>query len=296
MALPALLTQILIDNPLALWALTDPAGSTSAADINPTEFGPTFPGTPANVTFGAAGPVSGLTAASFNGSSSDVSIPYSSFLAPSGPWSIEVMFNCSSLPSANAGLLEARLSTTAGMALLLSSGGALLGLVGQGAGQTQLTGPTVGTGGWHIACLTYDGAAARLLMDGTLRVGPTTMTYARNSSQAIHLGRNIGGAIFFNGLLAFGSMYNYRLLDSQHANHYNAWQQAASEYYLPFPTGFQPWDVAGFGSIDAWYTENYQGGGFGQLPPLRQDVIVGLVAGSPPTKYWALPSAVNPLG
>jgi len=294
-ALPALLTQMMLDHPIGLWALTDLAGSSVAADINPTETGPRSPGTPTSVVFGANGaPISGLTSASFNGTTSHIAVPFSPALAPA-VFTLETLFFVNANPSTTRCLFSTeQLDDSRGAKLLMDANGTLyLQLNGEG----QASGVAAPLSNWHHLVGTYDGSNASLFRDGNLIGGPNAMGFLPNTNGAIQIGCNGDGAnAFFPGLLFGCSLYNYALTPAQIANHYNAWQQATPEFYVPFPSGFQPWDVAGFGSINAWYTENYQGGGFGSPPTLRQSTIVGLVTGNPNIKYWALPSAINPLG
>ncbi len=164
--LPALVTQsydtaVAADAPSAWWKLADAAGSASAADSS----GNGHAGTPANVTFGAAGPLimtAAETAAGFGGTSSKVDTAYN----PAGltALSLEAWVNLQGVtPASSSRILADRhhiAATWDGASILLYVDGALA------AGPAAFTGPvTAGTANTGIG---YNPVYAGDWLNGTL--------------------------------------------------------------------------------------------------------------------------------
>lgn len=307
MAQMAYLTQVMLDHPVALWALTDAVGAGVAADINPTEFNPINPGTPhGTVTFGQAGPVSGLTAALFGGASGDgIQVPSAPVLnGGAAALSIEFLMKSTSVlvdqsicEKWGTGWAGGPSAATYPYVIRAGSGGIGIsrydGIHNPGVGAGALS-----DGAWHHVVFTGDGSTLRAYTAGAFVTSqPDTTVGSVANTDPVTLGNRGGGGHGWPGTLFGFAVYNYTLSAAQIAAHYAAWQAPAAEIYVPFPRNFQPWDIAAsFGGLAAWYTECYQGGGLGTVPTVGKDVIVALAPGSPAIKYWAYPSAINPAG
>lgn len=303
MTLPAYVTQVLLDAPSGLWLLADAAGAAVAADSNPCLGGPRNAGTVhATVTFGSSGPVTGLTAAIFDGVSGYVDVPFNPVLNPP-VWSVETLLNFAVNPGSNAAIYDCRPANSganaAGFMLAVDiNGHALFITDAANQSQSQIGGSTALSGAWHHMVGTYDGANGRLYVDGSLIAGPTAMLYTPNPSHDGGIAHNwLGGTAFFAASLFAVAVYANTLSGLQVANHYNAWQQANQEIYVPLLPGIQPWAVPSFVSgISGWTGEVYAGGGFGTPPALGALIAEAVQIASPTYKYWILDSAVNPLG
>ncbi len=178
--LPALVTQsydtaVAADAPSAWWKLADAAGSASAADSS----GNGHAGTPANVTFGAAGPLimtAAETAAGFGGTSSKVDTAYN----PAGltALSLEAWVNLQGVTPASSSRILADSHTdvdNAGFQLYLDTLHPKVNL-GNGTSAVTVFAAPVPVTGWHHIAATWDGASILLYVDGALAAGPAAFT------------------------------------------------------------------------------------------------------------------------
>jgi RHS repeat-associated protein len=230
------------------WPLSDSAGPLAHDVVGSAanSASPRPPATYSNVTLGAAGPTGFAdgTAASFNGSTSQVSVP-GGYFAGTGGESAEVWFKT----TATGTLLSSATGPTGGqpMSLYLAAaagGSCLVGSVGNttvnapifGACSTSLT--SVADGNWHQAVLTVgpspqiplqgSSQTATLYVDGK-SIGTATISSKPTQSATgytVNLGNGSHGA--FNGSLADASIYTSTLSATTITGHYDALQNQIS--------------------------------------------------------------------
>jgi RHS repeat-associated protein len=191
---------VLDGGPRDYWQLGEASGSTTAADEVDVNLG-TTDGTYNNVTLGAAGPLadSGETAASFNGTSSYVSLP-NDLITDSTDVSVGLWFKAAS--STTSGVLFAYQSAPLSAsnsgdhepALYIGGNGELYGEFWNGSVDPIHTSASVDDGKWHYAVLTASSNTQSLYLDGA-QVGSAL------SGQIDQLNNNLDlvGAGFWNG-------------------------------------------------------------------------------------------------
>jgi len=157
------------------WQLGDASGSASAADEVDANLGTTG-GTYSNVTLGSAGPLAGSTetAASFNGTSSSVSLP-ANLIADQDYESVGVWFKAASSTASGVlvGYQADALSNSSGNsaardpALYVGGNGELYGELWNGSIDPMHSSVNVDDGNWHYAVLTGSATSQSLWLDGT---------------------------------------------------------------------------------------------------------------------------------
>jgi RHS repeat-associated protein len=221
-------TAVLNSNPTSYFRLNDATGSTAAANQIPVNDMTTVdpPATEFNTTLGVPGPVPGVTATSFNGTSSWIPLD--------GTWcTTSVVSSCKTIPStgrvngssslgvsmwfkttATSGILfgltsavPSGASTVNEPLLWIASNGHLDGF---GGATTTMTSPAaVNNGAWHQAVLI---AGSALYVDG-VKVATSTTGFSPPSSAMALLGAGTTSNGFtsswqyFNGSLADVSIY-----------------------------------------------------------------------------------------
>jgi RHS repeat-associated protein len=169
-------SAVLDAGPRNYWQLGDASGSASAADEVDVNLG-TTDGTYSGVTLGAPGPLAGSseTAASFNGTSSYVSLPTNVVSDQSyvsiGLWfkaasstASGVLFSYSADPITNSsGNSAAHVP-----ALYVGGNGELYGELWNGSADPMHSSVSVDDGNWHYAVLTGSATSQSLWLDGTL--------------------------------------------------------------------------------------------------------------------------------
>jgi RHS repeat-associated protein len=168
-------SAVLDSGPRSYWQLGDAPGSASAADEVDANLG-TTDGTYSNVTLGAAGPLAGSTetAASFNGTSSYVSLP-ANLIADQNDVSVGVWFKAASSTASGvlfgyqADALSNSSGDTAAMdpALYVGGNGELYGELWNGSVDPMSSSVNVDDGSWHYAVLTGSATSQSLWLDGT---------------------------------------------------------------------------------------------------------------------------------
>lgn len=168
-------TAVAADAPSAWWKLADAPGSVTAADSS----GNGHTGTPANVTFGAAGPLimtPAETAAGFNAASGKVDTAYN----PSGltSLSLEAWVNLQGVtPSASPRIIANSHTDVdnAGFQLYLDTLHPKVNL-GNGTSSVTVFASPLPVAGWHHIAATWDGASILLYVDGLPAAGPAAFT------------------------------------------------------------------------------------------------------------------------
>jgi len=164
------MTSVLNSAPRTYWQLGDASGTTAVDEVD-DNLG-TTDGTYNNVTLGSVtGPLAGSTetAASFNGTSSSVSLP-NDLVTDGTDVSIGLWFKAASSASGVLFSADAQsLSAAAGNhepVLYIGSNGELYGEFWNGSVDPIHTSTSVDDGNWHYAVLTADGSSQSLYLDG----------------------------------------------------------------------------------------------------------------------------------
>ena len=168
-------SAVLDSAPRSYWQFGDASGSASAADEVDANLG-TTDGTYANVTLGAPGLLAGSseTAASFNGTSSSVSLP-ANLLSDQNYVSVGIWFKAANSTASGVlfGYQADALSNSAGNnaphvpALYVGGNGRLYGELWNGSVDPMVSPASVDDGNWHYAVLTGSGTSQALWLDGT---------------------------------------------------------------------------------------------------------------------------------
>ena len=166
---------MLDSGPRSYWQLGEPSGSAGAADEVDANLG-TTDGTYTNVTLGAPGPLAGSseTAASFNGTSSSVTLP-ANLLADQSYTSVGIWFKAANSTASGVlfGYQADALSNSAGNnaphvpALYVGGNGKLYGELWNGSVNPMVSPASVNDGKWHYAVITGSGTSQALWLDGT---------------------------------------------------------------------------------------------------------------------------------
>ena len=175
------MTSVLNSAPRTYWQLGDASGTTAVDEVD-DNLG-TTDGTYNNVTLGSVtGPLAGSTetAASFNGTSSSVSLP-NDLVTDGTDETIGLWFKAAS-STASGVLFNAAaesLSADAGNrdpVLYIGSNGELYGEFWNGSVDPIHTSSSVDDGNWHYAVLTADGSSQSLYLDGAQVGSPLSGT------------------------------------------------------------------------------------------------------------------------
>lgn len=169
-------SAVLDSGPRSYWQFGEASGATSAADEVDANLG-TTDGTYSNATLGAAGPLAGSseTAAGFDGTSSDVTLP-ANLITDGTNVTVELWFKAGT--STASGVLfayaaDALTSSTGNTdhhdpALYVGSNGYLYGEFYNGSINPIHTNASVDDGNWHYAVLSANSTTQSLYLDGTL--------------------------------------------------------------------------------------------------------------------------------
>lgn len=168
-------SSVLDAGPRSYWQLGDPSGSTGATDEVDTNLGTTG-ASYQNVTLEAAGPLAGSsqTAASFNGTSSSVSLP-ANLIEDQTYLSVGLWFKAGNATASGVlfgyqadALTNANGNTDPHVpALYVGGNGKLYGQLSTGSIQPMASSVNVADGNWHYAVLNGSGTSQTLWLDGT---------------------------------------------------------------------------------------------------------------------------------
>jgi RHS repeat-associated protein len=224
---------VLADQPVGYWRLNEQSGTT-ANDSSGNSLAGTY--TSIGAGLGADGALSGCdpsnSAASFNGSSSYVSVPNASQLDIGGPSTVEAWFKGpGSAPSANEYLVNR--GSPYDYIVYIDTGGHVAFQADTSAGALifNFSGSTVVTGGgWYHLAATWDGSTARIFINGALDASKTASGTPNTGAGGLYVGRADSAASnYVNGTVDEVAVYNKALTPTQVATHY----QAALGAFIP---------------------------------------------------------------
>lgn len=225
-------TTVLEDNPVGYWRLGESSG-TAAANIG--SLGDVGNGTYANITLGTTGALVGdaNTAASFNGTSSTVMVPFNNMLN-STVFSIELWVNPSTAAPANymAPVNSRVTSSYQGYTFYAppnSTNSQWQFWTGNGSVWHFLSGPLLMANQWAHLVGTYDGTNMSFYVNGTQRA-TAPVVFVPNSSSALQVG--VGGMplaprYYFGGSIDELAAYTNALSPARVLAHYLAGQSTS---------------------------------------------------------------------
>lgn len=205
--------MILRDGALDYWPMGD-AGPATIVDSGPGGHNVTAS---ANASFGASGPVSGVTAIQFaTNNSVSGSISISGLTA----FSMEAWVNMGGLGAAGVVL-----TMTAGKqtSISLSAGGAVsIGFIVNNVTKAWTSVGAIALTGWHhIAVIWTTGETAKLYIDGVFdSESNVALSGVLNTYSTIYLGSSSGSTPFLQGYLGQVALYNLKLSAAQVSAHY----------------------------------------------------------------------------
>ena len=157
------------------------------------------------------------TAALFNGTSGNVSVPATSTLNVGDTFSIEAWVKRGSTGGSSAQTIAAK--QTGAWALAFSTANQLELLSGTSTVIAKSTTAITDTTGWHYVVATKSGSTVHLYIDGTDVTGTITNSTLTNNTSPLQIGEN-GTSAFLNGTLEEVALYNAALTASQVQGHY----------------------------------------------------------------------------
>jgi hypothetical protein len=231
---------VLLDVPMAYYRLDESSGST-AQDISGNALNGTYIG---GVTLGTGGALYGDpdTAATFNGSTGEVSLPTLNFVGL--PYSIEAWIKTSSLAATQV------FAYVQGIFCIIDTTGRFrLGVTGGGA--IASTNGTIAVNTWYHLVATYNATTgiSTIYING---VNITNGTPGTVTAGLVSVIGNDTSTDWFNGVIDEVAIYNFPLTDAQVLRHYNAGIGTYNTVKLPgkqqtsglqsFPTAFDRYD------------------------------------------------------
>lgn len=304
-------TTVIDAGPRDYWRLSDPAGTTTAADqmlINENTLNGTYTTTSMAGTPG--GPLSdGLTSATFNGSTGAVSLP-SNLINATTYLSIGLWFKTTStatgtlVSTGNSPPGTASPSSAATPLLYVGSDGKLHGHFWNGAASGITSTASVNDGGWHYVVLTGAGNTQSLYLDGS-PVGSPLSGQIANSDPLDMIGAGVynnngwpaapSGTTwnYFTGQIAEVAYYTHPLTATVIAAQWSAaGHQANLLTSITRPSGKIDTTVAYHTSDDTVDHLTDINGGTWTIGPASvtgsSQTYAGAVMGSAPQDYWRL--------
>ncbi|MFJ5543624.1 LamG-like jellyroll fold domain-containing protein [Micromonospora chalcea] len=304
---------VLNSDPYAFWRLNDATGTTAATSAVISADGANT-GSYTDVTLGDAAPLpdSTSTSASFNGTSSLVSLPDKA-VAESSYQSIGMWFRTSTpsgvLFSYQKDQVTPGATTAAAYSPVLYVGadGKLYGEFGTADPANAMSSPNaVNDGQWHHVALVGNGASQQLFLDGA-RIGSLNAAvnlYSLDASKA-YLGAGfLGGswpsrpnstptATFFSGSIADVAYYNRALSDRDITSMYASGRAGTPQMSRVTTSGGRVQAQVAYHSVTGRVSEiTDENGGVWQVGAPKASgsslVYVSSVLGSQPTDYWRL--------
>lgn len=209
-------STVLADNPIRYYRLNESSG-TVANDLGSQAQNGTLHGT---ITLGQTGLLTGDPATSmlFDGSTGYISLPTTSLPTGSAAWTLEAW-------AKTAGTIVQGMLVFFGTDAA-NEGAEIYDWTGATGWQADLDGPSLGSSGataintvYYIAG-TYDGAKCALYVNGSLVLGPSTLT-ANIVQNIAYIGRSPSG-FFWNSRMQEVAIYSSALSSSRITAHWNA--------------------------------------------------------------------------
>ena len=213
------------DSPAGYWRLGESSGAV-AADASGNGRAGSYLGSP---TLGQAGVVAGNAAAGFNGSSQYGQVPYDAALNGS-QFSVEAWVKLAGGAGTYRSVVTSRTGSFGGYILYASSADTWQFWLGSGSLWRVVSGPAVTLNAWTHLVATFDGATAKLYVNGVLAGSSTGAAFAANTTAPLRFaaGRSEGVASYFlPGSLDELAVYNSALSAARVQAHYNAVNPAA---------------------------------------------------------------------
>jgi acid phosphatase type 7 len=211
---------------VSYWRLGESSGTVacdSAGHNNGTYLG--------GAALGTSGAISGDpdTAASFNGSSSQVSVPAAGSLNVGDTFSIEGWVKRA---DSSIGSNQAIVSKQEGSwVLMFNESGQLTLRRSTVADVATATVVTTDTSSWHYVVATKTGPSVHLYLDGMDVTGPVSNQTMVDNNQPLAIGQSTGTA-YLNGSVDEVALYNSVLTPAQVAEHYSAGINASHDPVL----------------------------------------------------------------
>jgi autotransporter-associated beta strand protein len=196
--------------PTAFWPLNESAGPIATDYMG----GHNASYSSAGVIYGVAGPVGG-NVVTVNGSSGQVSYPYSPDLNPSGAFTAEAWLNPSSVSSTlMCALSSAHIgSPRSGWLIYESTAGWELRTYNQNGTTVavDITGGTPTVGVWNHVAVVWDGAKGYLYVNGVLKNSSVATNFVANPDSAFTIGSRSDSAFYWGGSVGDVAFYSRAL-------------------------------------------------------------------------------------
>ena len=211
--------QVVAANPISDRRLGETSGTTAADELA------TNPGTYGNVLLNQPGALAGDSnpSASFNGSSSYLTVPSSTSLNMTSAVSFEFWARRRTISSNYQVILGKPgdgASQNENYAVWLTPSNKYTAYFGDGEPYVAVQTPTITDTNWHYVVATNDGSTARIYLDGVLvQSAPMTLRLTANAG-LLNIGRANNNSFFFNGWLDEVALYPSALTGTTIQSHY----------------------------------------------------------------------------
>jgi Concanavalin A-like lectin/glucanases superfamily len=212
--------QVLAASPASYWRLGEASGATASDELGVN------PGTFSNVLLNQPGALTGdsNTSASFNGTSSYMTVPSASSLNMTTGGSVEFWAKRRSVSSTYqvvVGKPGDGLSRNENYSVWLGTTNKYTAYFGNGSSVVAVQTPAITDTNWHYIVATNDGSTAKIYVDGVLKQSaPMTIALTPNA-KALNIGRAYNNAYFFNGWLDEVAVYPSALSSTTIQSHYS---------------------------------------------------------------------------
>ena len=211
--------EVLAASPISYWRLGETSGTTAADELA------TNPGTYSNVLLNQPGALAGDSnpSASFNGSSSYLTVPSSTSLNMTSAVSVEFWAKRRTI-SSNYQVLVGKpgdgASQNENYGVWLTTSNKYTAYFGNGSSYVAVQTPAITDTNWHYVAATNDNSTARIYLDGVLvQSAPMTVRLTANT-RPLNIGRANNNSYFFNGWLDEVALYPTALSATTTQAHY----------------------------------------------------------------------------
>jgi hypothetical protein len=267
--------EVLADGPRAYWRLDEATGTRAADQLSAN------PGAYTNgVTLDQPGALASEAnaASSFDGSNDYVLVPTSSSLDMTSAVTVEFWAKRRAIANTYQVLVGKPgngQSKFENYAVWLNTGNNYQAYFGDGSTYVSVTTPAVTDTNWHHVVATYDGATAKIYLDGGLKASKTTTLQLTANTSPLNFGRANNNAYFFNGWLDEVAVYSSALSAARIQAHY---VKGTTDQIPPAVTLAQPADGAALASSNVGF-----GGSAGSVTGDSSTVTVRVYSGTSAT-------------